>query len=82
MAFSSAAFKNGFGHPSWDVFSLAAQYTDDLSDTHQVRRCAGKKGCESRNTDERIYDTASAKTMVVKSDGSGFDLTCERSGGC
>ena len=30
MAFSSAAFKNGFGHPSWDVFSLAAQYTDDL----------------------------------------------------
>ena len=61
---------------------MVAQYTDDLEDEHKVRRCAGRECCETRDTDERIYDTATAGTMVVTTDGTGFALSCERSGGC
>lgn len=80
-AFSSASSTNGFGHPSWDVVAIAGDYTGETSE-HRVRRCAGKNGCEMRETDERIYDTAAAGTIVLVSDGTDFDLSCEHSNGC
>jgi len=82
MAFSSASDSNNFGHPSWDVVAVVGDYTDELAHEHRVRRCAGNGGCETRDTDERIYDTSAAGTILVTSDGSGFALTCERSSGC
>lgn len=81
-AFSSASSDNNFGHPSWDVVAIAGDYTEEVTDQHKVRRCAGKKGCERRDTDERIYDTSAAGTIVITTSGTGFDLSCERSSGC
>ena len=82
MAFSSASEGNNFGHPSSDVYAVIADYTEHgTAHEHQTRRCQGQRKCETRETDERIYDTSSAETMVVTTDGSGFDLSCERSRG-
>lgn len=82
VAFSSASNNNSFGHPSWDVVAVAGDYTDEVSSSHEVRRCAGKNGCEIRRTDERIYDTATAGTIVITTDGSGFDFSCTIASGC
>lgn len=80
-AFSSASSSNNFGHPSWDVVAVAGDYTAETGN-HRVRRCAGQNGCEIRDTDEQVYDTAAAGTIVLVSDGVGFDLSCEKSSGC
>lgn len=84
MAFSSASEGNNFGHPSSDVYARIGDYTEHGQEhRHQTRRCQGRRKWETRKTDERIFDTAAAGTMVVTTDGlSPFSLTCEESSGC
>ena len=62
---------------------VVGDYTQHhLSEVHETRRCQGTNKCESRPSDERIYDTASARTIVITSGGTGFEVDCERAAGC
>lgn len=81
-AIASAGMPNSHGHPSVDALFLLPASTQNLSTKHKLRWCVGKDGCGTSQVDEAVYSTPFAGDLKVASDGTDFDLTCEKSAGC
>jgi len=81
-AIASAGMPNGHGHPSVDAYFLLPQWTEDLREKHRLRWCVGKRGCGSSDVNEAVYSTPFAGDLKVVTNGSGYQLSCEKAAGC
>lgn len=79
---STSGGSNPYGHPNGEVFLRVALYTDDLSTSHKLHWCAGQRACGRADVREAIYSTSSAGTIVLRSDGQSWSITCARSDSC
>ena len=66
---------NGYGHLAKEVFDRVRPCTSKVS-AHSVVFCDGPFQCKEKSNETRaVYSTASSRTVVVKSDGSGWEVS-------
>ena len=66
---------NQYGHLAKEVFDRVRPCTSKVS-AHSVVFCDGPFQCEEESNEIRaVYSTASSGTIVVKSDGSGWEVS-------
>ena len=67
---------NGYGHLAKEVFDRVRPCTSLVS-THPVVFCDGKYNCSESNEDRAVYSTASTGALVVRSGGSGWEVSVD-----
>ncbi|MBO6946398.1 MAG: SH3 domain-containing protein [Rhodospirillales bacterium] len=78
LAVASASYGNSYGHPRWTVISRLEPFTEE-ADPHPIRFAKKPEGRRHYFVDEdqyreAIYTTAVNGTVVVTSNGQGFEV--------
>ena len=79
---STAGDSNSHGHPNGEVFLRIADFAETLSSEHAVHWCAGKRHCGTAKTNEAIFSTSHAGTLVLRTDGTTWRIDCSTHNAC